>query len=113
MLMHKLTGLNLAKKLLRITSHVSGGYLVAYDLSLGIDDECSALGKTVSGDQHVEILGNTVGRIRQHGIIDLLNAVRRIVPRLVDKMRIRGDGIHFTTDGLELIVLILLAVSSL
>ena len=52
---NKLTRLNTTEKLLSISADVSCRHLVAYDLSLGIDNKGSALGKTVGLNQNSKI----------------------------------------------------------
>ena len=102
----ELAGLHLAQQLLGISAHIAGRYLVTHDLTLRIDDEGAALGKTVRCDQHFKVLGNAVGRVCQHRIADLPDPFGRIVPRFVDKMGIRGHGIDLAADGAELLILI-------
>ena len=42
--------------------------------------------------------------ISQHGILDLLDALGGVMPRLMDKVGIAGNGVNFAADGLEFIV---------
>ena len=103
---YKLAGLYLAQQLLRISAHIAGCYLIANDLSLGIDNESAALSKTIRFDQYLKILGNAVGGVSKHGVVDLFDPLGRIVPCLVDEMGIGGHRIDLTADGPELLVLI-------
>ena len=102
----KLTSLHLTQQLLCVSAHIAGSYLITHDLPLGIDDKGTAFCKAVRLDQHLKVLRNAVGRVCQHGVIDLLNALGCIVPCLVDKMGIGRYRIDLTADGLELLVLV-------
>ena len=53
-----------------------------------------------------DILGNAVGGVCQHRIVDFLDALGGIVPSLVDKVGIGGHGVNLTADGLKLLVLV-------
>ena len=103
---NKLTGLHLPKQLFCVSAHITGNYFITHDLSFGVDDKRAALCKTVCLNQHLKVLGNAVGRVSQHGIIDLFDSLRRIVPCLVDEMGISRQGINLTADGFKLLVLV-------
>ena len=47
-----------------------------------------------------------MGGVSQHGIVDLLDPVRGIVPCFVNKMGIGGHGVDFATDALKLLILV-------
>ena len=103
---NKLAGLHLAEKLLCVAAHVARRDLIAHDLALGVDDERAALRQTVGFDQHLEIAGQGMGRVCQHGIVDLADAFGRIVPRLVDEMGIGGHRVDLAAYIAELLVLV-------
>jgi hypothetical protein len=44
--------------------------------------------------------------VSQHGVIDLLDSLRGVMPGLVDEMGVSGNGIDFAADGSELLVLV-------
>ena len=102
----KLTCLHLTQQLLCVSAHIASSYLITHNLPLGIDNKGAAFCKTVCLNEDLEILRNAVGRVCQHGVIDLLNALGCIVPCLVDKMGIGRYRIDLTADGLELVVLV-------
>ena len=102
----ELTGLNLSQQFFGVSAHVTGRYLVAHDFALGVDDKGAPLGQTIGLNQHLEVSGDTVGGVSQHGVIDLLDPIGRIVPCFVDKMGVCGHGVNLTADGPELLVLV-------
>ena len=104
--MDKLAGLYLAQQLLCVSANITGSHFITHDLALGIDNESTPLGKAVRLDQHLKILGNAVGGVCKHRIVDFLNPLRRIVPSLVDKMGVGGYRIDLAADGAELLILV-------
>ena len=54
----------------------------------------------------VKILGQGMGRVGQHGVLDFLDALGRIMPGLMDKVSIAGNRVDFTVCCLELGVFI-------
>ena len=47
----KLAGLYLTQQVLRITSNITSGHFITYDLALGVDNKSSPLRKTIRFDQ--------------------------------------------------------------
>jgi hypothetical protein len=104
--MDKLACLDLSQQFPRISAHIAGSYFIANDLALRIDDKGAALSKAVRLDQHLKIFGKAMGGICQHGVVDLLDPIGCIMPRLVDKVGVCGHGVNLTANGLELLILV-------
>ena len=107
MLVNELACLHLAQQLIGIAADIARIDLISDDLPLRIDDEGSALCKTGRLDEHLEVARQGVRRIGYHRIRDLGDALRMIVPCLVDELRVARDGIDLTAEFLEGIVVIL------
>ena len=104
--MDKLASLHLAQQFLGVPAHVAGSYLVAYDLTFRINNKSTTLGKTIGLDKYLKISGECVGRVCQHGVIDLLDPVGCIMPCIVNEMGVGGHGIDLAADGPELLILV-------
>ena len=45
-----------------------------------------------------------MGGVGQHGILDILDALGSVMPRLMDEMGIAGNRVDFAADGLEFLI---------
>lgn len=104
---HELARLKLTQKLLGITANITGVDFVRNNLAIGVDDERAALSYTLVLNEHLEIARKCVGRVGEHGVGELLDALRVVMPCLVCEVRIAGDGVDFTACILEVLVLVL------
>ena len=104
MLRHELARLHLPQQLVGVPAHIAGVDLIGYDFPLGVDNEAAALRYTVGLNVDLKILRQTMCGVGQHGILDLLDALRGVMPRLMDKVGIAGNGVNLAADGLELFV---------
>ena len=104
MLRHELAGLHLPQQLVGVPAHIAGVDLIGHDFSLGVDNEAAPLRHAVGFNVDLKILCQTMCGISQHRILDLLNALGGVMPRLMDKVGIAGNGVNFAADGLEFIV---------
>ena len=106
MLGHELAGLHATEQLVGVAAHVARGHFVRDDLAVGVHDEASSLGQAVLFDKHLEVARQSMRRVGQHGVLDLLNALGSVVPRLMHEMGVRGNGVDLAPGGLELVVLV-------
>lgn len=102
----KLGCLKQAEQLVRITADTAGVHLVHLDLALGIDDEGAALGQAVLLNEHLEVTGKRVRGVGKHRIGYLADALRGLMPGLVGKVRVRGNGVHLATGSGEFRILV-------
>ena len=105
-LRHELAGLHLPQQLVGVPAHIAGVDLVGHNFSLGVDDEAAPLCHAVGFDVDLKILCQTMRGIGQHGILDLLDTLGGVMPRLMDKVGIAGNCVDLTAGRLELGVLI-------
>ena len=84
MLCHKLRRLDSAEKLIRISSNITCDHFVSNDLALRIYDKAAALCKAICLDHDVETSCKLPCGICQHGILDLLDRLGRVMPCLVN-----------------------------
>ena len=103
-LRHKLAGLDLPQQFIGVAAHIAGVDLIGYDLPLGVYNETAPLRHAVGLDIDLEIFGQAVGGVGQHGEPDLLDALRGVVPGLVDIVCVAGNGVDLAARGLELVV---------
>ena len=103
-LRHELARLYLPQQLVGVPAHIAGVDLIGHDFSLGVDNEAAPLRHAVGFNVDLKILCQTMCGIGQHGILDLLDALGGVMPRLMDKVGIAGNGVNFAADGLEFIV---------
>ena len=104
MLRHELARLYLPQQFVGVPAHIAGVDLIGHDFPLGVDNEAAPLRHAVGFDVDLKILCQTMCGISQHGILDLLDALGGVMPRLMDKVGIAGNGVNFAADGLEFIV---------
>ena len=104
MLRYKLAGLHLPQQLVGVPAHIASVDLIGHNFPLGVDDEATALRYTVGLNVDLKILRQTMCGVGQHGILDLLDALRGVMPRLMDKVGIAGNGVNLAANGLELFV---------
>ena len=71
-----------------------------------ITDMDEPLGHAVGLDIDLEVLGQGVGGVGQHGVLNLLDALGGVMPGLVDEMGVAGDGVDLAAGGLEVGVLV-------
>ena len=107
MLCHKLAGLKPAEKLVGIAAHISCVDFVYYDLALRVHNEASALCKAVFLDIHLKVAAQRMCGVGQHGISDLADALRVVMPRLMHEMCVGGYGINLAAGRLKLSVFVL------
>ena len=69
-----------------------------------ITDMDEPLGHAVGLDIDLEIFGQAVSGIGQHGVLDLLDTLRGVVPGLVDIVGVAGNGVDLAAHRLELVV---------
>ena len=94
------------EQFIRIAAHISGVHLIGDNPSFRIYDKGAALRHAVRLDIYLKILCQSMSRICQHGIANLLNPVGSVMPRLMHIMGITGDGIHFASGRPEIRILI-------
>src|SRR5690554_6129607 len=101
---HVLGSLHLAQELGGITADAVVVDFIGNDSTLGVDDETAAQGHAFILDVNSEIPAQFACGIGQHGVLDPLNSIRRIMPGFVHKVAVRGNGIDLRTRLLELLV---------
>ena len=106
MLVDELAGLHLAQQFLGIAADIARIDLISDNLPSGLMIRSRAL-QASRLDEHLEVACQSVRRIGYHRIRDLGNALRMVMPCLVDKLRIARDGIDLTAELLEGIIVIL------
>ena len=99
-------GLDLPQQLVGVAAHVAGVDLIGHDLPLGVHHKGAPLGHAVGLDIDLEVLGQGVGGVGQHGVLNLLDALGGVMPGLVDEMGVAGDGVDLAAGGLEVGVLV-------
>ena len=104
MLRHELAGLHLPQKFIGIPAHIAGVDLISHDFPFGVHDEAAPLGHAIRLDIDLKIFGQTMGGVGQHGILDILDALGSVMPRLMDEMGIAGNRVDFAADGLEFLI---------
>jgi hypothetical protein len=80
--------------------------LARLDHAFGVDDEGAAQREAFLFDHHAEVAGDLAGRVADQRVLDLLDRVRRVVPRLVGEVRVGRDAVHLDAEVLELAVLV-------
>ena len=84
-----------------VATDAAGVDFDSLDDAVGIDDERTAVGETGCFNQHLEVAGQGVGGVADHGIRDFANAVRGVMPGLVGEMGVRGYGVYLGAKTLE------------
>ena len=97
-----LSSLHLAEQFLRIAADAEVMDLGDLDDAFRIHDERAAQCETFLFDQHAEVAADGVSRITQHHILDLLDGVRSVMPRLVREMGIGRHAVDFDAQLLQL-----------
>jgi len=96
-----LRSLDLAQQFGRAAADATGGDFDDLDLAIRIDNEGAAISKANSFDHDVEVAGELAGRVAEHGIVDLADGGRCVVPSLVAEMRVGRDRVDFNAELLE------------
>src|SRR3546814_4050794 len=75
-------------------------------LTFRVDHESTAVSQANFFDQHVEVAGDDVGRVANHGVLDFANGWRGVVPGSVSKVSVGGNAVDFDTQLLEFSVVV-------
>jgi hypothetical protein len=72
------------------------------DDAFWVDNEGTAQRQSFLLDQYAEIAADEVSRIAKHGVLNFLDRLRRVMPRLVGEMRIGRHAVNLHAELLEL-----------
>ena len=96
---------NLAQEFFGVAADAIVLDLSNLDLTLGVDQERTAISHTFFFDVHTETASQYARGVCEHGVGDLLDAVRSVVPCLVREVRVRAHRVNLYAELLELLVL--------
>lgn len=102
----KLAGLHAAQQLIRVSPDAALDHFIGNDPALRVYDKGAAFRHAFCFDIDIKVTGQGMGGVGQHGIPDLPDALGRVVPGLVHKVRVAGYGVDLTADLFELLVFI-------
>ena len=95
-----------AQQLLGVAADAVVLDLDQFDDSFGVHYERAAIGHALLLDHYAEAAGKHAGRIGEHRVLDLADALRGVVPGLVHEVRVGAHRVDFDAHGLELLVLL-------
>src|SRR5690625_1238099 len=79
---------------------------VRLDVALGANDKGTAQCHTLFFDQYLEVSGELMGGVSEHGVLYLANGRRAVMPCFVGEVGICGNRENLNAQLLELIVML-------
>ncbi len=101
-----LSSLDLAQQLGSVTANTAVVQLDDFDLTFRVDHESTAIRQTGFFDQYVEVAGDGQGRVTDHGVLDLADGWRSVVPCSVSEVGVSRDTVDLNAQLLELFVVV-------
>ncbi|VXA78638.1 conserved hypothetical protein [Aeromonas salmonicida] len=96
-----LSGFDLAQQFQRVTTDATSVDFNDLDDALRVDNEGATVSQASFFDHDAEVAGDGAGRVTNHRILDLLDGVGSVVPRLVSEVGVGGDRVDLDAQLLE------------
>src|SRR5689334_5133652 len=101
-----LSGLDFAQQLGSVTTNTAIVEFNDFDLAFRVDHESATVSQASFFDQHVEVAGDDMSRVADHGVPDFADGWRSVVPGSVGKVGIGGNAVDLDAQFLELGVVV-------
>jgi len=103
---HVLGRTDLAQQLHGVAADALGGDFHELDHAFGVDQEGAAVSQALAGAHHAEVVGDHARGVADHGVLDLADGRRGVVPGLVREVGVGRDRIDLHAELLELGVVV-------